>query len=130
MEKQSMFKQLNGNLKSFKKDFIIAGPRTNVIGWYRKLLDLGAEKYLETRRREEELLSNNHEKIVLFCYNEGTSKKFAKVIVISRSWWNDWHNPRIVRRPMYKTYNCFKQAKTIINQLNIEEIQEVIPDED
>lgn len=130
MEKQSMFKQLNGNLKSFKKDFIIAGPRTNVIGWYRKLLDLGAEKYLGTRRREEELLSNNHEKIVLFCYNEGTSKKFAKVIVISRSWWNDWHNPRIVRRPMYKTYNCFKQAKTIINQLNIEEIQEVIPDED
>lgn len=130
MEKQSMFKQLNGNLKSFKKDFIIAGPRTNVIGWYRKLLDLGAEKYLGTRRREEELLSNNHEKIVLFCYNEGTSKKFAKVMVISRSWWNDWHNPRIVRRPMYKTYNCFKQAKTIINQLNIEEIQEVIPDED
>lgn len=130
MEKQSMFKQLNGNLKSFKKDFIIAGPRTNIIGWYRKLLDLGAEIHLETKQLEQMLLSDGHTKIVLFCYNEGTSKKFAKVRIMSRSWWNNWHNPRIIRRPMYKTYNCFKQAETIINQLNIEEIQEVIPDED
>lgn len=130
MEKQSMFKQLNGNLKSFKKDFIIAGPRTNIVGWYRKLLDLGAEIHLETKQLEQMLLSDNYGKIVLFCYNEGTSKKFAKIRVMSRSWWNNWHNPRIVKRPRYKTYNCFKQAETIINQLNIEEIQEVIPDED
>lgn len=130
MEKQSMFKQLNGNLKSFKKDFIIAGPRTNIVGWYRKLLDLGAEIHLETKQLEQMLLSDSHGKIVLFCYNEGISKKFAKVRVMSRSWWNNWHNPRIVGRPKYTTYNCFKQAETIVNQLNIEEIQEVIPDED
>lgn len=107
-------KDLEGNIQPFEKEFICAGCRNSIIGLYRKLIDLGAN----AQAVDKKVLENEHD-VVILCKNSGTStKKFAEVRLLTRSWWNYYHNAKYKRsKPIYKTYNLPRQWKIVLEEL-------------
>lgn len=116
---------LEGNLKQFNGEFILAGPRQVVIGAYRKLLELGACPQ-DNHETVKTLIAANIPVVVL-CINE----KYPKVGLKQRSWWDYWHNKkkRIYTKPAYRTYNIPRQMEQVINKLVIKPIEILIPEE-
>lgn len=116
---------LEGNLKQFNGEFILAGPRKVVIGAYRKLLELGACPQ-DNHETVKTLIAANIPVVVL-CINE----KYPKVGLKQRSWWDYWHNKknRIYTKPAYRTYNIPRQMEQVINKLVIKPIEVLIPEE-
>lgn len=124
--KRSTFKSLEGNFSHFTEEFIAAGPRLTVIGLFRKLRALNAEVGCV----DANCLYNKQAKVVLLCINEGTSKKkYGKICLMNRVWWDYWHNPKHKHnKPAYKTYNVPKQMSTVLNKLVINPIELIIPE--
>lgn len=118
-------KQLDGNLINFKEEFIIAGPRRNVLSAYKELLRLGAEK---VDRVSDRAKINSGDKLVIFCKNEGRLRTFGKVQVLTRSWWDYYHNRKKHCQTYIKTYNAWNQQDKIIENLNIEAVPLLIPE--
>lgn len=115
------------NLKRFKKEFIVAGPKLSVLGFYRELKAIGAED----SNTESNIEKLRYPRIVLLCKNEGINSKFASVSVHVRSWWDYYHNPRKKSSlGIFKTYNVPKQFKTVRNLLITEEKPLLFPVED
>lgn len=116
---------LEGNLKQFNGEFILAGPRQVVIGAYRKLLELGACPQ-DNHETIKTLIAANIPVVVL-CIND----KYPKVGLKQRSWWDYWHNKkkRIYIKPAYRTYNIPRQMEQVINKLVIKPIETLIPEE-
>ena len=113
------------NLKRFKKEFIVAGPKSSVLGFYRELKAIGAEDSDKDLNR----IRLYKPQIVLLCKNEGINSKFASISIHDKAWWDYWHNPK--KRgstKMFKTYNVPKQFETVRNLLVIEEKQLLIPE--
>lgn len=118
-------KQLDGNLINFKEEFIIAGPRRNVLSAYKELLRLGAEK---VDRVSDRMKINSGDKLVILCRNEGRLRTYGKVQVLTRSWWDYYHNRKKHCRTSIKTYNAWNQQDKIIENLNIEAVPLLIPE--
>ena len=78
-------------LVSFNKECILAGPRPSVIGFLKMLMNLGADV---TKATSAKSLITSKSNIVLLLKNEGKSKKFPQITVLSRSWWDYYHNPK------------------------------------
>lgn len=113
------------NLKYFKKEFIVAGPKLSILGFYRELKAIGAEDSNKDLNR----IRLYKPQIVLLCKNEGIKYKFATVSVHDRAWWDYWHNPkRKSSLKLYKTYNLPRQFKIVRDLLKIEEKQLLIPE--
>lgn len=116
---------LEGNLKQFNGEFILAGPRQVVIGAYRKLLELGA--WPQDNHETIKTLIAANIPVVVLCIND----KYPKVGLKQRSWWDYWHNKkkRIYIKPAYRTYNIPRQMEQVINKLVIKPIETLIPEE-
>lgn len=116
---------LEGNLKQFNGEFILAGPRQVVIGAYRKLLELGA--WPQDNHETIKTLIAANIPVVVLCIND----KYPKVGLKQRSWWDYWHNKkkRIYTKPAYRTYNIPRQMEQVINKLVIKPIETLIPEE-
>lgn len=120
-------KQVHGNLQGFSEEFIGAGSRDSVVGLYRKLIELGATP--SNKEKDINLISSK-QKVVILCVNDGVKRQFARVSLHERNWWNYWHNRRNKSsfKAAYTTYNVPKQMSTVINKLNITEIETLIPE--
>ena len=116
---------LEGNLKQFNGEFILAGPRQVVFGAYRKLLELGA--WPQDNHETIKTLIAANIPVVVLCIND----KYPKVGLKQRSWWDYWHNKkkRIYIKPAYRTYNIPRQMEQVINKLVIKPIETLIPEE-
>lgn len=114
MNDELKFNDLEGNLHGFAREFIIAGPRTNVLSMFVKLHDLGAIIQPGDIEVDVELYPT-----VILCTNKN---KYACITLLSREWWNKWHNPRTHEIVRYKTYNAAKQVPQIIRNLIIDPI--------
>lgn len=124
--KKVTLKSIQGNLKNFNKEFIGAGCRTSVIGLYQKLIDLGA---IPADRERDKYLISTRKNIVILCVNDGINSKFARVSIHTRNWWDFWHNKANRQtKPGYITYNVPKQISTVIDNLNITEIETLFPE--
>ena len=103
-------------LVSFNKECILAGPRQSVVSFLKMLMNLGADVTKATSAKS------------LLLKNEGKSKKFPQITVLSRSWWDYYHNPK-KHRSSYKTYNIPKQWNKVYNEiLKLENIPFLIPE--
>ena len=94
-------------LVSFNKECILAGPRQSVVSFLKMLMNLGADV---TKATSAKSLITSKSNIVLLLKNEGKSKKFPQITVLSRSWWDYYHNPK-KHRSSYKTYNIPKHGR-------------------
>ena len=112
-------------LVSFNKECILAGPRQSVVSFLKMLMNLGADV---TKATSAKSLITSKSNIVLLLKNEGKSKKFPHITVLSRSWWDYYHNPK-KHRSSYKTYNIPKQWNKVYNEiLKLENIPFLIPE--
>ena len=124
--KKMTLSQLHCNLKTFSKEFIGAGSRNSVVGLYRKLIELGA---IPSSKEKDNSLISSKQKIVILCVNDGIRSKFARISLHERSWWDYWHNKAHKHcKPAYITYNVPKQMSTVISNLNIKELETLIPE--
>ena len=80
-------------LVSFNKECILAGPRQSVVSFLKMLMNLGADV---TKATSAKSLITSKSNIVLLLKNEGKSKKFPQITVLSRSWWDYYHNPKSI----------------------------------
>lgn len=113
-------------LVSFNKECILGGPRQSVVAFFNMLTDLGA---YAKKTAQAVSLTSSKSNIVLLLTNEGTKKQFPQVTVLSRSWWDYYHNPKKHNRIIYKTYNIPKQWSKVYNEiLKLEDIPFLIPE--
>lgn len=110
-------------LVHFNKECILAGPRTSVIGFLRLLRELGAEE-----TKAPGVLLSSKTNVVLLLKNEGTNRKFPKVMLLSRSWWDYYHNPK-KNKSNLKTYNIARQWDKVCKEILLtEDIPTLIPE--
>ena len=118
----------NKRLKIFKRECVLAGPRSSVLAMYKLLKELGANTSNDKQLQTIALLSNKNARIVLFLRNEGVNKKFPDVLVLSRSWWDYYHNRKKTGSRMM-TYNVPLKWKFVIEHvLQLEDIPTLIPE--
>ena len=118
----------NKRLKIFKRECVLAGPRSSVLAMYKLLKELGANTSNDKQLQTIALLSNKNARIVLFLRNEGVNKKFPDVLVLSRSWWDYYHNRKKTGSKMM-TYNVPLKWKFVIEHvLQLEDIPTLIPE--
>lgn len=118
-------KYADKRLVQFNKDCILAGPRTSVIGFLKFLKELGVED------SKSPALISSKSNVVLLLKNEGTNRKFPKVMLLSRSWWDYYYNPKKIgkRKPNLKTYNIARQWNKVCKEvLLVEDIPTLIPE--
>lgn len=112
-------------LVSFNKECILAGPRQSVVIFFNMLVNLGA---YAKKTAQAISLTSSKSNIVLLLTNEGTKKQFPQVTVLSRSWWDYYHNPKKHKSSM-KTYNIPKQWNKVCTEiLKLENIPLLIPE--
>ena len=118
------------NLVNFKEEFIVAGPRNSVVNILNIIKNMSGE--IVDKMKAEHLL-HTKEQIVLLCINSGTQKKlFGTVKVLTRQWWDLWHNrkKKITKNVTYKTYNARRQKKEILDLFNTKDIELLIPEQE
>lgn len=119
-------KYADKRLVAFKKECILVGPVLSVRGFYNFLNQLGAT----IDEKNVNKLLHSQERMVLLLRNEGTIKKFPRVKVLNREWWDFWHNKRKnPSRTVIKTYNIPKQWKEVCEKvLLVEDKPLLIPE--
>lgn len=117
---------MDKNLSAFKKEFVIAGCRNNIVGLYRLFIEHGANT---VSKDNDELLLSSKTDIVLLCKNGGIRKVMPMVQLLKKTWWDFYHNRRIVKYPKLKTYNVPRQTSQIMNDIAIfTPIETLIPE--
>lgn len=117
----------NKRLKIFRRECILAGPRSSVIGMYKLLESLGARSNKEDIQAKK-LLSNRRAQVVLFLRNGGIKGKFPEVLLLNRSWWDYYHNRKKTGSSVI-TYNIpAKWNWVLANVLQWEDIPTLIPE--
>lgn len=114
------------NLISFKEKFIVTGPRNNVINILKILRNYSLQ---DTSLAAKQLLASHSSKIVLYCSN--SSNGYPEIRVLTRSWWDAWHNPKNTfngKKSSVKTFNAYSQKSEILNMFNLKEIELLIPE--
>lgn len=118
------------NLIKFKEEFIVAGPRSSVVNILKIIESMSG--YVEDRTKANHLL-HSKEQIVLLCINNGTNNRlFGTVKVLTRRWWDLWHNrkKKITRNCTYKTYNARSQKKKILTLMDTKDVPLLIPEQE
>lgn len=118
------------NLIKFKEEFIVAGPRSSVVNILNIIESMSG--YVEDRNKANHLL-HSKEQIVLLCINNGTNDRlFGTVKVLTRRWWDLWHNrkKKITRNCIYKTYNARSQKKKILTLMDTKDVPLLIPEKE
>lgn len=115
-------KYADKRLVQFKKECILAGPRTSVIGFLNFLKELGVED------SKSPTLISSKLNVVLLLKNEGVNRKFPKVMLLSRSWWDYYHNPK-KHKSKIKTYNIARQWNKVCEDVLLtEDVPTLIPE--
>lgn len=119
----------NKRLKIFKRECILAGPRSSILGMYKLLESLGARSNKKDAQALN-LLSNKRAQVVLFLRNEGIKGKFPEVLLLNKSWWDYYHNRKKTRSSVI-TYNIpAKWNWVLANILQLEDIPILIPEDE
>lgn len=117
---------MDKNLSAFKQEFVAAGCRNNIVGLYKMFLEHGANT---VNKDNDELLLSSKTEIVLLCKNGGIRKAMPMVQLLKKTWWNYYHNRKIVRKPGLRTFNVPKQTSKILDEVAIfTPIEELIPE--
>ena len=111
------------NISRFKKDFIIAGPKTNVLAIYNALRKAGVHDPFHTRSKEY----SRHKNIVALFTNDVNNKgilNFPKISILTRGWWIMYHCKKYPHTTeVYPTYNVPKQQKEVFNNIVLTPIE-------
>lgn len=119
------------NITSFsEKSFILAGPKTNLVALYNLLKKHGVYDFNCSRSKECLQLKQ----VVILCKTVKSvglvcSKTYPSVSVLSKSWWDYWHDPQTgCACPKIKTYNIPKQQEEVFKKLVLTKMEEIIPE--
>ena len=111
------------NISHFKKDFIIAGPKTNVLAIYNALRKAGVHDPFYTRSKEY----SRHKNIVALFTNDVNNKgilNFPKISILTRGWWIMYHCKKYPHTTeVYRTYNVPKQQKEVFSNIVLTPIE-------
>lgn len=120
----------NYNIKAFKKDFILAGPVTNI----KRLVEVFKKCGVPIRHekpiyKDSVILCTCRRNLIHVQRGEVKIGTLTDLQILNRSWWDYYHNPKKIRRPKLKTYNIpAHQNYVISNLLELEEIPLLIPE--
>ena len=111
------------NISHFKKDFIIAGPKTNVLAIYNALRKAGVHDPFYTRSKDY----SKHKNIVALFTNDVNNKgilNFPKISILTRGWWIMYHCKKYPHTTeVYHTYNVPKQQKEVFSNIVLTPIE-------
>ena len=111
------------NISHFKKNFIIAGPKTNVLAIYNALRKAGVHDPFYTRSKDY----SKHKNIVALFTNDVNNKgilNFPKISILTRGWWILYHCKKYPHTTeVYRTYNVPKQQKEVFNNIVLTPIE-------
>ena len=111
------------NISHFKKNFIIAGPKINVLAIHNVLRKAGIYDPFHTRSKEY----SRHKNIVVLCTNDINSTgilNFPKISILTRGWWIMYHCKKYPHTTeVYHTYNVPKQQKEVFNNIVLTPIE-------
>ena len=110
------------NISHFKKNFIIAGPKTNVLAIYNALKEAGVPDLCYDRSK----MYSSNKNIVVLCTND-TNKgilNFPKISILTRGWWIMYHCKKYPHTTeVYHTYNVPKQQKEVFSNIILTPIE-------
>ena len=111
------------NISHFKKNFIIAGPKTNVLAIYNALRKAGVHDPFYARSKEY----SGHKNIVALFTNDVNNEgilNFPKISILTRGWWIFYHCKKYPHTTeVYSTYNVPKQQKEVFNNIVLTPIE-------
>ena len=111
------------NISHFKKNFIIAGPKTNVLAIYNALRKAGVHVPFYTRSKDY----SKHKNIVALFTNDVNNKgilNFPKISILTRGWWILYHCKKYPHTTeVYHTYNVPKQQKEVFSNIVLTPIE-------
>lgn len=110
------------NIEQFKKNFIIAGPKVNVMAIYRALINARVSDRDIQRSKNYSAYKN----IVVLCTNNTKNGilNFPEVCILTRGWWDLYHNKKKNHTTeVYKTYNVPKQQKQVFDNIILTPIE-------
>ena len=110
------------NVERFKKNFIIAGPKVNVLAIYRALINARVSDQDIQRSKNYSAYKN----IVVLCINNTKNGilNFPEVCILTRGWWDLYHNKKKNHTTeVYKTYNVPRQQKQVFENIVLTPIE-------
>ena len=110
------------NVERFKKNFIIAGPKVNVLAIYRALINARVSDQDIQRSKNYSAYKN----IVVLCINNTKNGilNFPEVCILTRGWWDLYHNKKKNHTTeVYKTYNVPRQQKQVFDNIVLTPIE-------
>lgn len=111
------------NISHFKKNFIIAGPKINVLAIYNALRKAGVHDPFYARSKEY----SGHKNIVALFTNDVNNEgilNFPKISILTRGWWIFYHCKKYPHTTeVYPTYNVPKQQKEVFNNIVLTPIE-------
>lgn len=118
------------NLIAFKEDFVIAGPKTNML-WF---IDLFKSFGIYDSSENGKKLLEDNKRFVILCTNVTVDRRvlYPSIKVLSIHWWNAYMNKslfgRVKRSVLFDTYNCARQKQEILNKFTLRNIETLIPE--
>ena len=110
------------NISHFRKNFIIAGPKTNVLAIYNALKGAGVPDLCYDRSKAY----SSNRNIVVLCTND-TNKgilNFPKISILTKGWWIMYHCKKYPHTTeVYHTYNVPKQQKEVFSNIVLTPIE-------
>ena len=111
------------NVERFKKNFIIAGPKVNVLAIYNALRKAGVCDPFHERSNGY----SRHKNIVVLFTNDVNSRGILnspKMSILTRGWWIMYHCKKYPHTTeVYHTYNVPKQQKEVFNNIILTPIE-------
>ena len=110
------------NVERFKKNFIIAGPKVNVLAIYRALINARVSDQDIQRSKNYSAYKN----IVVLCINNTKNGilNFPEVCILTKGWWDLYHNKKKNHTTeVYKTYNVPRQQKQVFENIVLTPIE-------
>lgn len=111
------------NVERFKKNFIIAGPKVNVLAIYNALRKAGVcDPFIERSKGY-----SKHKNIVVLFTNDVNNRGILnspKISILTRGWWIMYHCKKYPHTTeVYHTYNVPKQQKEVFNNIILTPIE-------